>query len=51
MVRDALKATWPDCNMNKGDVDCSLGPRLTQPEGLTCPAQPTPSVGGSSPNA
>ena len=51
VVRDALKATWPDCNMNKGDVDCSLGPRLAQPEALTCPALPTPSAGGSSPKA
>jgi hypothetical protein len=40
-VRDALLATWPDCNMNQGSVDCTLGPRQTQPEGLTCSTPPT----------
>jgi hypothetical protein len=39
-IRDALLATWPDCNMNQGSVDCTLGPRQTQPEGLTCSTPP-----------
>jgi hypothetical protein len=40
-VRDALLATWPDCNMNNGATDCSLGAAQTQYGGLTCP----PAVG------
>lgn len=35
-VRDALIATWPDCNMNNGASDCTLGPQQTQYSGLSC---------------
>lgn len=35
-VRDALIATWPDCNMNNGATDCTLGPQQTQYSGLSC---------------
>ena len=37
-IRDALLATWPECMMNNGAVDCTLGPAMSQPEGLTCTA-------------
>jgi hypothetical protein len=36
-IRDALLQTWPDCNMNNGATDCSLGPRQTPYETRTCP--------------
>jgi hypothetical protein len=36
-IRDALLGTWPDCNMNNGATDCSLGPQQTQYSTLTCP--------------
>jgi hypothetical protein len=36
-IRDALLDTWPDCNMNNGATDCSLGPQQTQYSTLTCP--------------
>jgi hypothetical protein len=36
-IRDALLETWPDCNMNNGATDCSLGPQQTQYSTLTCP--------------
>ena len=35
-VRDALLATWPDCNMNNGATDCTVGPEQTHDEGLSC---------------
>jgi 3D (Asp-Asp-Asp) domain-containing protein len=35
-IRDALLATWPDCNMNNGDTDCTLGPQQTQYSTLSC---------------
>lgn len=37
-VRDALIATWPECNMNNGTTDCTLGPQQTQYSGLNCGA-------------
>jgi hypothetical protein len=37
-VRDALRDTWPACDMNNGAIDCTLGPVQTQHGGLTCPA-------------
>lgn len=40
-VRDALLATWPDCNMNNGATDCTLGSAQTQYSGLTCPPAAT----------
>jgi hypothetical protein len=46
-IGDALLATWPDCNMNNGATDCSLGPRQVEPEGLTCSNAPTASGKGS----
>jgi hypothetical protein len=36
-IRDALLAVWPDCNMNNGATDCTLGPQQTQYSTLTCP--------------
>jgi hypothetical protein len=36
-IRDALLDTWPDCNMNNGAVDCSLGAPQTQYSIRTCP--------------
>lgn len=27
---------WPDCNMNNGATDCTLGPQQTQYSGLSC---------------
>jgi hypothetical protein len=36
-IRDALLETWPDCNMNNGATDCSLGPRQTRYKTQTCP--------------
>jgi hypothetical protein len=36
-IRDALLETWPDCNMNNGATDCSLGPRQTPYATRTCP--------------
>jgi hypothetical protein len=36
-IRDALLDTWPDCNMNNGATDCSLGPPQTQYSTLPCP--------------
>ena len=44
-VRDALLATWPDCNLNNGATDCTLGPRQTQDEGLTCSTSNPASIG------
>ncbi len=35
-VRDALKVTWPQCDMNNGATDCTVGPRQTQYTDLTC---------------
>ncbi|HYO57527.1 hypothetical protein [Archangium sp.] len=26
VARDALRDTWPSCNMNNGATDCTLGP-------------------------
>ncbi|HEU4386298.1 MAG TPA: hypothetical protein VFV34_00775 [Blastocatellia bacterium] len=43
-VRDALLATWPDCNMNNGVTDCTLGPRQAQLDGLTCSTASTDGV-------
>jgi hypothetical protein len=36
-IRDALLDVWPDCNMNNGATDCTLGPQQTVYSGLTCP--------------
>ena len=36
-VRDALRDTWPACDMNNGATDCTLGPVQTQHAGLSCP--------------
>jgi hypothetical protein len=36
-IRDALRDTWPDCNMNNGATDCSLGPQQIRYSTLTCP--------------
>jgi hypothetical protein len=36
-IRDALLATWPDCNMNNGATDCTLGPQQTLYSTLSCP--------------
>lgn len=36
-VEDALVATWPTCDLNGGDRDCTLGPAQTQPSPGTCP--------------
>ncbi len=36
-IRDALLAVWPDCNMNNGATDCTLGSQQTVYSGLTCP--------------
>jgi hypothetical protein len=36
-IREALLETWPDCNMNDGATDCSLGPQQTQYPTLPCP--------------
>ena len=36
-IRDALLDTWPDCNMNNGAIDCSLGSQQTQYPTMTCP--------------
>jgi hypothetical protein len=36
-IRDALRDVWPDCNMNNGATDCTLGPQQTVYSGLTCP--------------
>ncbi len=35
-VRDALKDTWPACDMNNGATDCSLGPVQTRHSRLSC---------------
>jgi 3D (Asp-Asp-Asp) domain-containing protein len=43
-VRDALIATWPDCNMNNGATDCTLGPQQTQYTGLSCSGSTTMSA-------
>jgi 3D (Asp-Asp-Asp) domain-containing protein len=40
-VRDALLAVWPDCNMNNGASDCTLGSQQTQYSTLTCPSSTT----------
>jgi hypothetical protein len=37
-VRDALRDTWPACDMNNGATDCTLGSAQTQYSGWTCPA-------------
>ena len=36
-VRDALKDTWPTCDMNNGSTDCTLGPTQFQYSNLACP--------------
>jgi hypothetical protein len=36
-IRDALLETWPDCLLNNGATDCSLGPQQTPYTTLTCP--------------
>ncbi|WP_375767858.1 hypothetical protein NR798_40255 [Archangium gephyra] len=36
-VRDALRDTWPSCNMNNGASDCTLGSSQTQYSNWTCP--------------
>jgi hypothetical protein len=36
-IRNALLDTWPDCNMNDGASDCSLGPPQSQDATLPCP--------------
>jgi hypothetical protein len=36
-IRDALRETWPECNMNDGATDCSLGPRQTPDGRQPCP--------------
>jgi hypothetical protein len=36
-IRDALRDTWPDCTMNDGATDCSLGSQQTQYPAVTCP--------------
>jgi hypothetical protein len=35
-IRDALRDTWPDCNMNNGAIDCSLGSQQARDSTLTC---------------
>ena len=40
-IRDALIATWPECNMNNGATDCTLGPQQTQYTGLSCSGSTT----------
>jgi hypothetical protein len=40
-VRDALRDTWPTCDMNNGATDCELGPLQTQHGGLSCPPSST----------
>ena len=40
-VRDALLATWPDCNMNNGATDCTLGPQQTQYTTWSCSGSTT----------
>ena len=35
-IRDALLNVWPDCNMNNGATDCTLGPQQTQYSTLSC---------------
>jgi hypothetical protein len=37
-VRDALRDTWPQCDMNNGAVDCTLGPVQRRYGTLSCPA-------------
>jgi hypothetical protein len=39
-VRDAVLVTWPNCNMNNGATDCTLGPAQSQFEGLICSTAP-----------
>jgi hypothetical protein len=36
-VRDALRDTWPACDMNNGSTDCTVGPSQTQYSNLACP--------------
>jgi hypothetical protein len=36
-VRDALRDTWPTCNMNNGAADCGIGPSQTAYSTLSCP--------------
>lgn len=36
-VRDALRDTWPTCNMNNGPTDCTLGGSQTNYSTLSCP--------------
>jgi len=36
-IRDALLDVWPDCNMNNGATDCTLGAQQTVYSPLTCP--------------
>jgi hypothetical protein len=36
-IHNALLATWPDCNMNNGATDCTLGSQQTLYSTLTCP--------------
>jgi hypothetical protein len=41
-VRDALRDTWPVCDLNNGATDCTLGPVQTQHGALSCPSFAVP---------
>jgi 3D (Asp-Asp-Asp) domain-containing protein len=43
-VRDALLDTWPECNMNNGATDCTLGPQQTQYTTWSCSGSNTMSA-------
>jgi hypothetical protein len=43
-IGDALLDTWPDCNMNNGATDCTLGPAQTQYSTLSCSGVTTMNV-------
>ena len=36
-VRNAIRDTWPTCNMNNGATDCNLGAAQTDYSNLSCP--------------
>jgi hypothetical protein len=36
-VRDALRDTWPACNMNNGATECAIGSAQTAYSNLSCP--------------
>ena len=38
-VRDAIRDTWPQCEMNNGARDCTLGPVQRRPGRLSCPVR------------